>query len=59
MNVGSSANECWELKKKTVAAQRLFCTDNLLIIIDNIFIIYLTIRACARINNAKISSLAR
>ena len=59
MNVGSSANECRELKKKTVAAQRLFYTDNLLIIIDNIFIIYLTIRACARINNAKISNLAR
>ena len=59
MNVGSSANECRELKKKTVAVQRLFYTDNLLIIIDNIFIIYLTIRACARINNAKISNLAR
>ena len=59
MNVGSSANECWEFRKKTVAAQRLFYTDNLLIIIDNIFIIYLTIRACARINNAKISNLAR
>ena len=56
MNVGSSANECWEFRRKTVAAQRLFYTDNLLIIIDNIFIIYLTIRACARINNAKISN---
>ena len=56
MNVGRSENECKEIKKKTVAAQRLFYTDNLLIIIDNIFIIYLTIRACARINNAKISN---